>query len=172
MGDVVKALLCAQRGRRKIDTIFARQQAIELSGLSSGQLSRLDKAGIVQPQKLGSTAHPTVLYTLNQVLELRTIAALRQKLSMQEIRKVIDHLREREFEPTLFGKFLIFCNDELYWVAFDELSEEIVKLSGRNKGQIVLKAVHPIGDVLSGLQEEVKKREVVEQKASSVFAVK
>ena len=89
---------------------------------------------------------------------------------MQEIRKVINHLREREFEPKLFDKFLIFCNDELYWVTFDELSEEIVKLSGKNKGQIVLKAVHPIGDILSGLQEELKKREVVEQKASSLLA--
>jgi hypothetical protein len=46
-----------------MDTIFSRQQAIELSGLSSGQLSRLDKSGIVEPKKLGSTAHPTVLYT-------------------------------------------------------------------------------------------------------------
>ena len=155
-----------------METIFSRQQAIELSRLSSGQLSRLDKAEIVQPKKLGSTAHPTVLYTLNQILELRTIAALRQKLSMQEIRKVINHLREHEFEPKLFDKFLIFCNDELYWVTFDELSEEIVKLSGKNKGQIVLKAVHPIGNVLSGLQEELKKREVVEQKASSVLAIK
>lgn len=155
-----------------METIFSRQQAIELSRLSSGQLSRLDKAEIVQPKKLGSTAHPTVLYTLNQILELRTIAALRQKLSMQEIRKVINHLRKHEFEPTLFGKFLIFCDDELYWIPFDELSDEIVKLSGKNKGQIVLKAVHPIGDILSGLQEELKKREVVEQKGRSVLASK
>jgi DNA-binding transcriptional MerR regulator len=172
MGNVVKALLCAQRGRRKIDTIFARQQAIELSGLSSGQLSRLDKAGIVRPQKLGSKAHPTVLYTLNQVLELRTIAALRQKLSMQELRKVIDHLREHKFEPTLFDKFLIFCNEELYWITFNELSEAIVKLSGKNKGQIVLKAVHPIGDVISGLEEEVKRREAAVQKRSPVSSTK
>jgi DNA-binding transcriptional MerR regulator len=149
-----------------MENIFSRQQAIELSGLSSGQLSRLDKSGIVQPKKLGSTAHPTVLYTLNQILELRTIASLRQKLSMQEIRKVIDHLRERAFEPTLFGKFLIFCDDELYWVPFDELSEKIVKLSGKNKGQIVLKAVHPIGDIIAGLEEEVKQREAAEREAN------
>ena len=155
-----------------METIFSRQQAIELSGLSSGQLSRLDKAGIIQPTKLGSTAHPTVLYSLNQVLELRTLAALRQKLSMQEIKKVIDHLREHEFEPTLFGKFLIFCNDELYWITLNDLSEAIFKLSGKNKGQIVLKAVHPIGDVISGLQEEVKRREVANQKASVASLVK
>lgn len=154
-----------------METIFARQQALELSGLSSGQLSRLDKSGIVQPKKLGSTAHPTVLYTLNQLLELRTIAALRQKLSMQEIRKVIDYLREHEFEPTLFGKFLIFCNDDLYWIPLDELSEEIVKLSGKNKGQIVLKAVHPIGDVLSGLEEEMKQHEAEDRKTSPLSSV-
>lgn len=151
-----------------MDTIFSRQQAIELSGLSSGQLSRLDKSGIVQPKKLGSTAHPTVLYTLNQILELRTIAALRQKLSMQEIRKVVEHLRKSEFEPTLFGKFLIFCNDELYWIPFDELSEVIVKLSGKNKGQIVLKAVHPIGDVIAGLEEEIKQYEAIDRNANPI----
>jgi hypothetical protein len=81
---------------------------------------------------------------------------------MQEIRKVVEHLRECKFEPTLFGKFLIFCNDELYWIPFDELSEVIVKLSGKNKGQIVLKAVHPIGDVLSGLYAEAEHHENLE----------
>jgi len=148
-------------------TIYARQEAIQLSGLSSGQLSRLDKSGIVQPKKLGGEAHPTVLYSLSQIWELRTIAALREKLSMQEIRKVIQHLRKQKFDPTLFDKFLVFCNDKLYWITSDELGEKIVELSGKNKGQLVLKAVHPIGDVISDLQSEVERRESVKTKKTA-----
>jgi DNA-binding transcriptional MerR regulator len=150
-----------------VNNIFSRQQALELTGLSSGQLSRLDKSGIVQPTKLGSQSHPTVLYSLKQILELRSIAALRQKLSMQEIKKVVEHLREQNFDPSLFGKFLLFCDDQLYWITSDDLSETIVELSGKNKGQIVLKAVHPIGDVVSDLQQEAERHESAEPTKAS-----
>jgi uncharacterized small protein (DUF1192 family) len=150
-----------------VENIYSRQQAIHLTKLSSGQLSRLDKSGIVQPKKLGSESHPTVLYSLSQIWELRAIAALRQKLSMQEIRKVVDHLRKKNFDPTLFNKFLVFCNDKLYWITSDQLGETVVELSGKNKGQVVIKAVHPIGDVISGLQAEIERRELEEAKKSN-----
>lgn len=135
---------------------FSRQQAIKLSGLSSGQLSRLDRAYVVQPQKLGSNAHPVCLYTLIQVLELRTIAALRQNLSMQEVKKVIECLRKCKFEPAFFSKFLLFCNNDLYWFDLSEISEAIVDLTRKNNGQIVLKIVHPIGDSVTDLLKFLK----------------
>jgi DNA-binding transcriptional MerR regulator len=141
-----------------VENLFSRQQALKLTKLSSGQLSRLDKSGVVKPTKLGSESHPVVLYSLNQVLELGVIAALRERLSMQEIRKVVDYIREHGFDKTLLGKFLIFCDDRLYWVQSDELSDTIIQLSGKNRGQAVLKAVHPIGDALSDLQEEFEHR--------------
>jgi DNA-binding transcriptional MerR regulator len=150
-----------------MENIYSRQQVIELSGLSSGQLSRLDKSEIVKPTKLGSESHPVVLYSLSQIWELKTIAALRQKLSMQEIKKVVEYLRENNFDPTLFGKFLVFCNDKLYWITSDELGEAIVELSGKNKGQVVLKAVHPIGDVISDLQQELERRQSQTPRKSS-----
>lgn len=139
--------------------IYSRQQAIKLSGLSSGQLSRLDSSEIVKPTKLGSESHPVVLYDLSQIWELRTIAALRQNLSMQEIKKVIEYLRKEDFAQNLFSQFLVFCNDKLYWITSDKLGEAIVELSGENKGQIVLKAVHPIGNVISDLEQELECRQ-------------
>lgn len=151
--------------------IYSRQQAIKLSGLSSGQLSRLDSSEIVKPTKLGSESHPVVLYNLSQIWELRTIAALRQNLSMQEIKKVIEYLREKNFAPILFSKFLVFCNDKLYWITSDELGEAIVELSGKNKGQIVLKAVHPIGDVISDLEQELEHRQAPTLRKSSTKKV-
>lgn len=91
-----------------MSNLFSRQEVLKLTGLSSGQLSRLDKSGVVEPTKLGSESHPVVLYTLNQVLELRAIARLREQLSMQEIRKVVDYIRKHGFDKSLSGKFLIF----------------------------------------------------------------
>ncbi|HLO83894.1 MAG TPA: MerR family transcriptional regulator [Nostocaceae cyanobacterium] len=145
-----------------MNSLFTRQEVLKLTGLSSGQLSRLDKSGIVQPTKLGSESHPVVLYNLDQVLELRIIYALRQQLSMQEIRKVIDYIRNNGFDTTLLGKFLIFCNGQLYWVQSDELGETIIELTGNNRGQAVIKAIHPIGDVLSDLQKEMKRRDLID----------
>jgi DNA-binding transcriptional MerR regulator len=143
-----------------MENVFSRQEVLKLTGLSSGQLSRLDKSGVVEPTKLGSESHPVVLYSLNQVLELRVIAALRTQLSMQEIRKVVNYIREYGFDTALSGKFLIFCGEQLYWICSDEsLQETIIKLTGKNRGQVILKAIHPIGDILSDLQEEIKRRD-------------
>lgn len=151
-----------------MEGVFTRQQALDLTGLSSGQLSRLDKSGIVNPTKLGGNGHrPTVLYTLNQILELRTIATLRKKLSMQEIRCVVEYLRKKNFEPTLLGKYLIFCNNKLYWFAANELGEKVIELSGKNKGQLVLKAVDPIGESILNLQREAELRQSLEPNESS-----
>jgi DNA-binding transcriptional MerR regulator len=143
-----------------MENVFSRQEVLKLTDLSSGQLSRLDKSGVVEPTKLGSESHPVVLYSLNQVLELRVIAALRTQLSMQEIRKVVNYIREYGFDTALSGKFLIFCGEQLYWICSDEsLQETIIKLTGKNRGQVILKAIHPIGDILSDLQEEIKRRD-------------
>ncbi|WP_179071982.1 MerR family transcriptional regulator [Nostoc sp. C057] len=150
-----------------MSNLFSRQEVLKLTGLSSGQLSRLDKSGVVEPTKLGSESHPVVLYTLNQVLELRAIARLREQLSMQEIRKVVDYIRKHGFDKSLSGKFLIFCNEHLYWVKSDESVETIVKLSGKNKGQVVIKAIHPIGDILSDLEKEIQRRESASSKKSN-----
>ena len=79
---------------------------------------------------------------------------------MQEIRKVINYIREYGFDTALSGKFLIFCGEQLYWICSDEsLQETIIKLTGKNRGQVILKAIHPIGDILSDLQEEIKRRD-------------
>ncbi len=143
-----------------MENVFSRQEVLKLTGLSSGQLSRLDKSGVVEPTKLGSESHPVVLYSLDQVLELRVIAALRTQLSMQEIRKVVNYIREHGFDTALSGKFLIFYGEQLYWICSDEsLQETIIKLTGKNRGQVILKAIHPIGDILSDLQEEIKRRD-------------
>jgi DNA-binding transcriptional MerR regulator len=130
--------------------IFSRQEVLKLVGLSSGQLSRLD----------GSDKHPVVLYTLEQLFELRIIAALRKKLSMQEIRKVVDHIRDNAFDKALFGKFFIFCDNQLYWVqSSDSMEDTIVRLTGKHRAQVVMKAVDPIGDIMSDLQKELERRD-------------
>ncbi len=151
-----------------MEGVFSRQQALDLTGLSSGQLSRLDKSGIVVPTKLGGNSHrPTVLYSLSQVWELKTIGVLRQKLSIQEINLVVEYLRKNNFEPTLLGKYLIFCNLQLYWITPDELGAAVIERIGKNKGIVVLKAVHPIGESILNVQCEADNRQSWDSSQSS-----
>jgi DNA-binding transcriptional MerR regulator len=80
---------------------FTRQETLALTGITSSRLSYLDRTGLVAPVKFGNAKHPQVVYSWEQVLEIKTIGRLREKLSLQEIRKVIDFLRAREHKPSL-----------------------------------------------------------------------
>jgi hypothetical protein len=75
---------------------------------------------------------------------------------------VIAHLREVQFESSLFDKFLIFSGENLYWIGSNELGEKIIALSGKNKGQLVLKAVHPIGQIRDDLKQQAERKNVTD----------
>ena len=63
---------------------FTRQETIALTSISSGRLSYLDRTGLVVPEKFGNPQHPKVVYKWQQILEIKTIERLREKLSLQE----------------------------------------------------------------------------------------
>ena len=77
---------------------FTRQETIALTSISSGRLSYLDRTGLVVPEKFGNPQHPKVVYKWQQILEIKTIERLREKLSLQETRKVLDFLKSRNHE--------------------------------------------------------------------------
>ncbi len=130
-----------------INDVFSRQQALVLSGLSSGQLSRLDTAGIVCPKKLGSSTHPTVLYTANQIIELKAIAHYRRHLTNQELISVLENIRAQNFDLTLFQRFLVISCDWIYWVYANELGDKVAQLCADNNGCAVVKVIHPIESI-------------------------
>jgi len=134
---------------------FTRQETISLTGMKSGKLSYLDETQLVTPQKIGNPKRPKVFYSGEQVLQLKIIQRLREKLSLQEIRKVIKFLKEREYKPTLFECNLVLVGEQLYLIEnWQEFGMMILEASGKNKGQVVIHQIGKIGDVVSTLKKE------------------
>jgi DNA-binding transcriptional MerR regulator len=99
--------------------MFTRQEALVLSGLSSGKLSYLDKKGIVTPQKLGNSVRPTCLYTWEQLLELRIIHRLRQDASLQQLRQAMEYLKNIGDTESLASKTVVALNNKIIWYQID-----------------------------------------------------
>lgn len=142
---------------------FTRQETIHLTGISSGRLSYLDRSQLVIPQKFGNPKHPKVVYTWQQVLEIKTIEVLRKRLSLQEIRKVLKFLGERNHEASFFVHNLVFVNSQLYLIEdLRDFGLTVLEASGKNKGQVVIHEVGAIGDIIAELANEAEKHHVLD----------
>ncbi|MDJ0682527.1 MAG: hypothetical protein QNJ18_22025, partial [Xenococcaceae cyanobacterium MO_167.B52] len=118
---------------------------------------------LITPQKFGNRKRPKVVYTWKQVLELKTIERLSENLSLQEIRKVLDFLRERDYETTFFKHSLVFVNSQLYLVEdLENFGLTVLEASGKNKGQAVIREVGAVGDIITELWEEAQKHQVLD----------
>lgn len=75
---------------------FSRQEASLISGLSLNQLDYLNRNEIVKPEKAALSKRATVLYSWNQLLELKTIAKLKDVKTPERIIYVlVDSLRNK-----------------------------------------------------------------------------
>lgn len=129
-----------------------------MTGISPGRLSYLDRTGLVVPEKYGDSKRPVVVYTCQQILQIKIIDRLREKLSLQEVRKVIDFLQQQAYEPSLFSYNLVFINEQLYLIKnWEEFGTLVLKASGKSKGQIVIHQVGILADVLSELHREAER---------------
>jgi DNA-binding transcriptional MerR regulator len=142
---------------------FTRQETIALTRISSGRLSYFDRTEFVVPQKFGNTKHPKVVYSWRQVLELKTIESLRERLSLQEIRKVLKFLIERNHEPSFFVHNLVFVNTQLYLVEdLRDFGLTVLEASGQNKGQVVIHEVGAIGDIITEMRKDAERHHVLD----------
>lgn len=142
---------------------FTRQEALAITGITPGRLSYLDKTGLVAPEKIGESKHPRVIYSVGQIIELKVISRLREKLSLQEIRKVLDFLKSRNYEQSLFDCKMIFVDSELYLIEnWEDFGMTVLKASGKNKGQVVIHEIGKIGEVISDLRREAERHQVLD----------
>lgn len=142
---------------------FTRQETLALTGISSGRLSYLDRTGLVLPIKFGNPKHPSVIYSWEQVLQIKTIERLRETLSLQEIRKVLDFLEKRGYEPSIFKCQLALIGSELYLIEdWEEFGKQVLKVSGKNKGQVAIQSIGSIGDVISDLWKEAEDHHILD----------
>lgn len=142
---------------------FTRQEALSITGISSGRLSYLDKTELISPLRIGNPKRSKVIYSVGQIIELKVISRLREKLSLQEIRKVVEFLKSRNYEQSLFDCNLIFVDDQLYLIEdWEKFGTMVLTASGKNKGQIVIHEIGKIGEVLSDLRREAERHEVLD----------
>jgi hypothetical protein len=144
---------------------FTRQETIALTESTSNRLQYLDRTGLVVPQRYGNTRKPTVIYTWEQVLEIRAIKNLRQEISLQTVRKVIEFLNDIGFDDQLRDKKLVVLNDEVYWVMPDWSDfPKVMKVADkRNKGigQYVLITIPPLFEVVNEVWQVAEISEVI-----------
>lgn len=145
---------------------FTRQETLALTNTTSSRLAYLDRTGVVVPEKYGNSKKPTVIYSWKQVLEIRAINDLRQKISLQTVRKIVQFLDEGGFDTSLKDKHLVVVNDEVFWVMPDWSDmPRIMKVAGKkNKGlgQFVLIVLPPISDIIKAVWENAKNSKVID----------
>jgi DNA-binding transcriptional MerR regulator len=158
-----KIIIGKPKQRKTMASGFTRQEALSLTGINSGRLSYLDETELVRPEKFGNPKHPKVIYSWEQILQLKVIDRLREKLSLQEIRKVIQFLKDRNYSPSLFTCNLVFIGYELYLIEdWKEFGTLVLQASGKNKGQVAIHEIGTIGEVLSDLKQEAERHHVLD----------
>lgn len=143
---------------------FTRKEIMALTGLKSGRLSYFDQTELVQPEKIGGSKHPVVLYSWEQLLELRAIAKLRDRLSLQQIRQVIKFLRDSGYEDRLYNKPLLFINSSLCLeTGKTELGDRLVtEVLGKHSGQLVFEWIDPLGQLAQEVEEDAEKNPAID----------
>jgi DNA-binding transcriptional MerR regulator len=142
---------------------FTRQETLALTRSSSGRLSYLDRTDLVVPSKIGNPKHPKVVYSWQQVLEIKTIERLREKLSLQEIRKVLNFLKLHDHHHSFFVHSLVFVNAQLFLIKdLENFGLIVLEASGNNRGQVVIQEIGPVGDVIVELWQEAQENHVLD----------
>ncbi len=149
---------------------FTRRETLELTGTTSNRLQYLERKGLVIPQRIGKSRKPTVIYSWEQVLEIRAIKHLRQEISLQTVRKIINFLDKSGFDDSLRDKQLIVIDDEVFWVQqdwkdFPEKMPSALKVAGnkgKDIGQYVLLVIPPLSEIVNEVWEAAEKSPVVD----------
>lgn len=142
---------------------FTRQETLALTGINSGRLSYLDRTGLIKPEKFGNPSHPQVVYSWKQVLQIKTIERLREIHSLQEIRKVLEFLDNRGYEPSLFTCQLVLIGKEIYLIEdWENFGKQILRVSGRNKGQVEIQEIASIENIIEELQKEAEEHHILD----------
>lgn len=145
---------------------FTRQETLALTTTTSSRLAYLDRTGVIVPEKYGNSKKPTVIYSWEQVLEVRAINELRQKVSLQTVRKIVEFLDNTGFDTNLRNKHLVVVNDEVFWVMADWSDmPRVMKVADKKSkglGQFVLIVLPPIADIINAVWETAKKSKIID----------
>ena len=145
---------------------FTRRETLALTGTTSNQLQYLERAELVIPHRIGTSSKPTVLYSWEQILEIRSIKNLRQEISLQTVRKIIKFLDDSSFDDTLRDKKLVVIGDEVFWINLDwsDLPAAMKVADKKNKGigQFVIVTIPPLSDIVDEIWKVAQESKVID----------
>jgi len=144
---------------------FTRRETLILAKTTPGRLTYLAKTGIVVPQLSQQTTPPMLLYTWEQVLEVRAITYLRRYASLQTIRKIVTFLDENGFDCSLRNKHLVVTDDEVNWVMPNSSGPpQIMHMAGKHHptGQLVLAVLPPLSSIIEDVWETARTSNVID----------
>jgi len=139
------------------DDLFAAtpETAARLSGVTVGQLEYWRRIGLVEPAVVRrlSPRNEVRLYDFAGLVELRVVAALRARLSLQHIREVIGRLRGSYDRPLAELRFAV-QGRQLYFQHLDGSWE-----GGKRPGQLVIAEVIMLDAVRADLRRAAAQHE-------------
>ena len=145
---------------------FTRREAIVLARTSAGRLAYLARTGIVVPQRIQTAQRVRLVYSWEQILELRAINHLRRQVSLQTIRQVMAFLEKGGFEGSLRDKNLIIANGEVDWVRADcPQAPQILQVAGGAKhhvGQLKLLTLPALGALIEEVWATARHSNVID----------
>lgn len=142
---------------------FEFNQVLKLTGLSSWQLRTVVSLNWIIPIKLSESKNGKLLFSWEQLIELKAIAKLRKKISFQKMRNLKDILLKLGHESSFRGdstKVLVATDRTVFLIdKTDSNYPKIIELLGESCGQYVL-AVFPISEMVREIEESAKQNNI------------
>lgn len=149
---------------------FTRKEVMESTGCTSNQLQSYERAGLVVPKRTQQPGLPTVSYTRQQLLQVKAIRTLREQISLQTIRKIVEFLDRHGIDSSLHDKQIVVIDNDVFWVAVDwadfstQMPKALKVASKRRKevGQYVLIVIPPLIKIASEILKAAKKSSAID----------
>ncbi|WP_035991708.1 MerR family transcriptional regulator [Leptolyngbya sp. KIOST-1] len=156
---------------------FTRQETLKLTQCTSSRLSYLEKVGLVIPERIGISRKPVVIFSWEQLLEIKAIKNLREdNVSLQTVRKIVEFLNQSGYDDCLKDKKLVVVDNEVFWVRSDmtDLGQHIAALTVASKtgqaGQFALIVIPALVDIVNEIWETAQNSNVIDFESFKVRA--
>jgi len=103
-------------------------------------------------------------------LQVKAIRTLREQISLQTVRKIVEFLNKHGFDSSLHDKQIVVIDNDVFWVSFDwadfstQMPKALKVAAKRRKevGQYVLIVIPPLINIASEILKAAKKSPVID----------